>query len=127
MDLVASGSRSILFGLHDQQVIASRFRRQRRLFLSTWPAFGVHLQDLGAVGSQYLRHNINALLLDGRFQELTGSQLDLVDMPLPADQLAFDGLTRLKRADIPLITNVIRATSRFLSRMLGRAVCSPQN
>jgi hypothetical protein len=61
-----------------------------------------------------LRHNINALLLDDRLQELTGAQPDLVTMPLPASELAFDGIARLERIEIFLITGFTTRILRLL-------------
>jgi hypothetical protein len=76
--------------------------------------FGIELQDQFSVRSGYLRHYIDALLLNDRLQKLTGAQHESVAMPLPRAQFTLDRMPLLKRADIFLFGGAILGESGHL-------------
>src|SRR5262245_54232335 len=110
-NLITSGSHSLQFGLNDQLVITCSLCHQRCLFLSLQSEFRIELQNLLAVRSRYLHHDIDTLLLDDRLQELIGAQPELVLMPLPTAQFTLDRMPLLERADIFLIDSAILRAS----------------
>ena len=118
--LIACGRRILLLCPYRQLVHALRSGYKPRQFLPPATAFRVELRDPLAAWSRQLRHNVNTLLLDYHFHELTGAQPDLISMAIGARQYAFNRFARLEQKRFLLVIGLVTSITRRLSRLLGR-------